>query len=132
VVGVTFAMMLELNERYSDVTFRLMVIQSAKGDTPTNATLWNGGSGNKTLDTSNTEQFSILYTKYVKITAPNQGNTPSGIQTVGSGFQVGTNTISRATRIVKFFVPGKKFTRSGILQYENNSQEVNFFLTITL
>jgi len=34
---------------------------------------------------------------------------------------------SRATRIVKFFVPGKKFTRSGILQYENNSAQVKFF-----
>jgi len=110
-IGVTFAMMLKLNERYSDVTFRLMVIRSAKGDTPTTATLWNGASGNKMLDTFNTERFSVLFTKYVKITAGNQGNTPSGIQTVGSGFQTGTNTISRTTKIVKFFVPGKKFTR---------------------
>jgi len=64
-----------------------------------------------------TERFSVLYTKYVKITAPNMGNTPNGVQTAGGGFQVGTATLSRATRIVKFFVPGKKFTRSGILQY---------------
>jgi len=54
-VGVQFAMMLELNERYSDVTFRLMVIRSAKGDTPTTDTLWQGASGNKMLDTFNTE-----------------------------------------------------------------------------
>jgi len=126
-VGVTFAMMLELNERYSDVTFRLMVIRSAKGDTPTTATLWKGASGNKMLDTYNTERFTVLFTKYVKMTAPNMGNTPTGLQVVGSGFQTGTPVISRATRIVKFFVPNKKVTRSGILQYENNSQQVKFF-----
>ena len=32
--------MIELNERYSDVGVRDMVIKSAKGDTPTDATLW--------------------------------------------------------------------------------------------
>jgi len=41
-VGVKFTMMFELNERYSDVTFRLMVVRSVKGDTPTAATLWQG------------------------------------------------------------------------------------------
>jgi len=59
--------------------------------------------------------------------APNQGNTPSGVQAVGSGFQVGPNTISRATRIVKFYIPGKKFTRNGILQYEKGSSQLKFF-----
>jgi len=117
-VGVSFKMMLELNERYSDVTFRLFVIRSAKGDTPTTATLWQGASGNKMLDTFNTERFSVLHSQYVKLTARNQGNTPNLIQEVGSGYQVGPNVISRATKIVKFFVPGKKFTRSGIIQYE--------------
>jgi len=56
--GVQFKMMLELNERYSDVTFRLMVVRSAKGDIPTNSTLWNGASSNKMLDDFNNERFS--------------------------------------------------------------------------
>ena len=56
--GVAFTMMLELNERYSDVTFRMFVIRSAKGDTPTTETLWNGASGNKMLDTFNSD---LLY-----------------------------------------------------------------------
>jgi len=59
--------------------------------------------------------------------APNQGIDPALIQQIGSGIAVGTDVISRATRIVNFFVPGKKFTRSGILQYENNSTQVKFF-----
>jgi len=123
-VGVSFTMMLELNERYSDVTFRLFVVRSAKGDTPTTNTLWQGASGNKMLDTFNTERFTILHSQYVKITARNQGNVPNLVQEIGSGFQVGTDVISRATKIVKFFVPGKKFTRNGILQYENGTSQV--------
>jgi len=70
-------MMLELNERYSDVTFRLFVVRSAKGDTPTTVTLWQGASGNKMLDTFNTERFTILYSKYVKILAPFYGVQPT-------------------------------------------------------
>ena len=126
-VGVSFKMMVELNERYSDVTFRIFVVRSAKGDTPTTSTLWQGASGNKMLDTFNTERYSVLFSKYVKIIAPNQGNVPNLIQEIGSGFQVGTNVISRATRIVKFLIPGKKFTRNGILQYENGTPQTKFF-----
>jgi len=79
------------------------------------------------LDTFNNEQFSVLAQKYVKITAPNFDNTPSGAQTIGSGFQVSTNTLSRATRIVKMFIPGRKFSKNGIIQYENNSMQPKFF-----
>ena len=82
-VGVKFSMMLELNERYSDVTFRLMVIRSAKGDTSTNATLWDGASGNKMLDTFNTERFTVLYTKHVKMRAHNMSISASGFQIPG-------------------------------------------------
>ena len=87
-IGVTFAMMLELNERYSDVTFSLMVIRFAKGDTPTTATLWNGASGNKMLDTYKMERFNVLYTKYVKMLAPPMGIQSAGAtnQITGSGF----------------------------------------------
>ena len=50
--------MLELNERYSDVTLRMLVIRCAKGDVPTANTLWQGASSNgsetrSSLDFSN-------------------------------------------------------------------------------
>lgn len=48
--GISIKMMLELNERYSDVTFRIMVVKFVKGDTPTRATLFTGLTGNKMLD----------------------------------------------------------------------------------
>jgi len=61
------------------------------------------------------------------MTAPNMGIDPSGIQTVGSGFATGTQQVSRATRIVKFYIPGSKFTKNRILQYENGLPQVKFF-----
>jgi len=64
-IGVSFSLMLELNERYSDVTFRMMVIRGAKGDAVTTSTLWQGASVNKMLDNINRERFTVLHTKYV-------------------------------------------------------------------
>ncbi len=45
--GISIKMMVELNERYSDVTFRMFFVKKAKGDTLTSATLFNGLSANK-------------------------------------------------------------------------------------
>jgi len=103
--------MFDLNERYSDVAFQILVVRadSDKGDIPNTSALWNGASGNKMLNTFHCERCSVLFSKYTKTTANPMGNTPSRIQTVGKSFQFGTATISKATRIVKFFVPGKKF-----------------------
>ena len=38
--GVSIKTMLESNERYSDVTFRVLVVRAAKGDVPNRANLW--------------------------------------------------------------------------------------------
>ena len=82
------------------------------------------------LDEFNTERYSIVFTKYVKLTAPNQSIVPSGAQMPGSRYVSNGNfrhTQSRVTRIVKFFIPGKKFSRNGVLQYENGTNQVKFF-----
>jgi len=36
-------------------------------------------------------------------------------------------TESRATRIVKFYIPGTKFTKNRILQYDKQGTQVKFF-----
>jgi len=134
--GISFNMMIELNARYSDVTCKILLIRAAKGDTPTRATLFAGLSGNKMLDRFNTERYSILHSKTVKMLSRNQGtNGADGGITVASVFQPGgfqqavaDVTQSRATRIVKFYVPGKKFARNGVVKYENGSQaQVKFY-----
>lgn len=123
--GISIKMMLELNERYSDVTFRIFVVKCAKGDVPTDANLWNNQSANRMIDTINTERFSIVASKTLKMTAPNHGN----VGTMGTGgFITGDQeTFSRATRIVKMWIPGKKFGRNGKITYENGTSQVKFF-----
>lgn len=139
--GVSLRMMVELNERYSDVTLRLMVIRAAKGDTPTRANLFNGLSGNKMLDSVNNERFTVMYQKYIKMKSPGFGvsSTGGGTTTVGTlgpppapdaGIRFDAsnyNMLSRATKIVKVWIPGSRFGRKGKIVYEDNSSQVKFF-----
>jgi len=124
-------MMLELNERYSDVTYRIIITKSARGDTPTINTLFKGLSGNKMLDDINYERYSVIYQKWGKLKAPNlsmgtgtaQDGTSSGV------YYVSDNRQSRATRILRIDIPGSKFAKGGIIQYEGpaNSTLQKFF-----
>lgn len=127
--GVKIKGMLELNERYSDVTCRILVVKSAKGDTPTRATLFNGISGNKMLDTLNVERYTILANKFIRLKAPNSG-TEGGFAAVGMGVNTQTDgqmRLSRATRMFKLWIPGKKFSKSGVIKYEQGSSQPKFF-----
>jgi len=128
--GISFKMMFELNERYSDVSVRILVIKSAKGDTPTRSTLWKGHSGNKMLDTYDTERYTVLHNHSFKLKSPNYGanGTDSGTLLLPSGaLNITGSTISRSTKIVKFWLDGTKFKRDRIIQYENGSSQVKFF-----
>lgn len=131
--GVSIKFMAELNERYSDVTFRCLVVRCARGDTPTRATLFNGLSGNKMLDTINRERYSILHDKWFKIKAPNNGALGAlGAGGIGSGINAsGTGVdqipLSRATKIIKIWISGTKFNKSGIITYEDGGNAVKFF-----
>lgn len=136
--GVSFKMMLELNERYSDVTYRILLIRSARGDVPTINTLWNGLSGNKMLDTFNSERYTIMFQQYGKIKAPNmsigsvsaQDGTSTGVYYNSS--IPAANLMSRATKIVKFYIPGTKFGSNGIIRYDANNGQVQKFFDYTL
>jgi len=140
--GVSLKFMLELNERYSDVTFRILVVKCAHGDIPTRASLFNGESGNKMMDSLNREKYTIISQKFVKIRAPNMGVTdstgnninvepvpgdPSGIYVASAAGDRGYNYISRATRMVRMWIPGRKFYRSGVVTYENGTASPKFF-----
>jgi len=118
-------MMLELNERYSDVTYRIIITKSARGDTPTISTLFKGMSGNKMLDEINYERYSVIYQKWGKIKAPNNSVGRAPVQdatttepSTGIYYAAYNNVLSRATRILKINIDGKKFAKEGIIQYE--------------
>jgi len=130
--GMSLKFMAELNERYSDVTFKLFIVKSAKGDAPTIATMFNGVSGNKMIDTFNRERFTKIHSETFKIKAPNN-STFASRYTVG-GSDSGVNyrddpkeQLSRATKIVKVWVPGEKFVKGGHLQYESGTTQVKFY-----
>ena len=113
-------MMIELNERYSDVTYRIIVTKSARGDTPTINTLFKGFSGNKMLDEINYEKYSVIYQKWGKLKAPNlsMGSGTAQDATSSGVYYVADQRQSRATRILKIDIPGSKFAKGGIIQYE--------------
>lgn len=129
--GVAFKFMLENNHRYPEITFRILLVKSAKGDTPTTATLFNGLSGNKMMDTLNNERYTVIFSKYVKVKQPNNASLDyvGGTGYVGSGLFDGTKpSTTPATKIVKFYIPGYKFVgKSGKVRYENASDQVKFF-----
>ena len=118
-IGLSVKIMFELNERYSGATFRIFIVKSAKGDNPTQANFFNNLSGNKMIDTLNTERFTILASKQFRIHQTSTGMVESGIQEVGSGYTKGVPLISRATKIVKLWVPARKLLKGKTLTYEN-------------
>jgi hypothetical protein len=124
--GVSIKFMVELNERYSDVTFRAFVVKCAKGDTPTDGTLFTGLSGNKMIDTINSERFTVIKSKTFKVVANNFGvdaaTSSGGLVNADSNLRY-----SRATKIVKMWIPGSKIGRNGKVIYENGSSQPKFF-----
>lgn len=132
--GVKLKMMVELNERYSDVTFRLFVVRSARDDVPTRDTLFTGLSGNKMLDTIQHERYTILFQKYFKIKAPNTGTIGvagaggegSGVNFTNDGSLI-RSVLSRASKIVSVWIPGKAFARNGVITYNNAMDKPKFF-----
>lgn len=132
--GISIRMMLELNNRFSDVSYRILCVRFAKGDTPTASTLFHGLSGNKMLDTIDRERYTVLYEKWGKITARNvnMGNGGEVVATGMGNYYGGSNPQanyqSRATKIVKLWLPASKFAgKYGIVQYENNSGQVKTY-----
>jgi len=113
--GVAIRMMLENKADRTEVTYRLMVVKSAKGDIPTRDTLFQGISGNKMLDYVNTSRFTLMMNKYYKIRAPNQGTSANpNVNGTYDTADIGDNDIRRmnpGTKLIKEWIPiNKKLT----------------------
>lgn len=104
----------------SKVYFRIMLVKCPRGVTPDRASpLFKGCSGNKMIDTVNTEKFSILWQKIFTVTTSNSAPTAilpntNGVPSAGTPAGVGT-------RVFKAWVPGKKFGRGGNIRFEDTS-----------
>ena len=125
--------MIELNERFSDVSFRLMLVRSAKNDTPTRASLFRGQSGNKILGGINTERYTIVLTKNFKMKAPNTStigdNQTFLLPAPGSyGYNGWDPVMSRSTKILSLYIPCGKICKNGVIKYEDlSTSQVKFF-----
>lgn len=113
------------------VNYRIMVVRSAKGDTPTKATLFRGIAGNKLIDQINTERYSIVASKTITI---NSGNpmansvTSAGVPLEAPQLITGNAAAGIGTRLFSMTIPGRKFCRNGRVRYENGSStQVKFF-----
>lgn len=121
--GLMIQMFLENALSRPKVYYRFMVIRAAKGDVPTRATLFKGCSDNKMIDQINTERFSIVATKRFNIHTGNTG--PTGVAVTGA--PAGETGGGQGTKVLKLWIPGRKFGHGGNVQFENGSTQVKFY-----
>lgn len=109
----------------SKVYFRVMLVKYARGDAPTRDTLFKNDSNNKMLDVINTERYTVVWQKIFNVSPPNPPpNTVSATGVAEPGVLAGVT----GNRIIKAWIPGRKFGRGGNVQYENGSNtNVKFF-----
>lgn len=110
----------------SKVWYRLMLIRKAKGDTIDRTTLFKQDTDNKMLDQVNTERFTIVAQKTFNITAANP--MASSVALGATGLPVASGTAGgQASKIIKMWIPGRKFGRGGNITYEDGTSQPKFF-----
>jgi len=125
--GVMIRAFFENSLQRNRVYYRLMVVKCAKGDVPSNTTLFKGDSVNRMIDQVNNERYTIIAQKIFNITG--QVGVASSVTTAGEPQIDSTLRIAaQGTKTLKMWIPGSKFGRMGNVQYENGSQtQVKFY-----
>lgn len=112
------------------VHYRVMLVKMAKGDVLTDATFWQGITGNRLIDQVNTERYTIIAQKMFTINTSNAGQA-SSVGTNGAAYTSATSSTwygGMGTKTFKMWIPGRKFGPDGRVHFENNSQgQVKFF-----
>lgn len=123
--GLKFKFFVEGSLGRTKVYFRFMLIRMAKGDTLNRTTFFKDAANNKMIDQYNRERFTIIAQKTFSVSAPN----PTALTVAANGVPASaTVTGITGNRIFTMWVPGKKFGRNGIIQYENAQPgQVKFF-----
>lgn len=101
-----------------------MLVKCAKGDVPTRAVLFKNDSNNKMMDVVNTERFTILAQKIFTINTSNAAPTGVG----ATGVPTGTTSAGIGTKLIRMWIPGRRFGRDGVVQYlSDSSSDLKFF-----
>lgn len=124
VKGMKIKMFLENSLGRAKVYFRLMLLRGPRGVVPSRANLFKGRSDNKMLDGLDTKQWTIMWQKECNVSTVNSAPLTVGL----SGVPTTGTPAGNATRIVTAWIPGRRFGRSGVIQYEQGStSNVKFF-----
>ena len=121
--GVKATFFLENSLGRPKVYYRIMLVKGPRGATFTND-IFKGITGNIMIDQINTERYTVIASKRLTVTPSNAQATNATL--TGLPQDNGT-AVGSASRIVNFWIPGKKFGKQGRVQYENGSALVKFF-----
>lgn len=123
--GISIRAFFENAPQRSQVYYRVMLVRGAKGETFSRATLFKNDSDNKMIDQFNVERFTCLAQKVFTIRTSNPApityTLVNGVPSSGTPAGIGTRTF-------KMWIPGSKFGRDGLVNYENGSgTQVKFY-----
>lgn len=126
VKGIKFKFFVECSLGRAKVYFRFMLVRCAKGDTPTRATFFKDACGNKMIDQYNRERYTIVAQKTFNCSAPN--NAALSVNANGTP-ATGTPVGITGNKVFSMWIPGKKFGRNGVIQYESGTAigQVKFY-----
>jgi len=125
--GLAATFFVEASLERSKVHFRIMLLRGARGASFNRADIFKGMSNNKMIDQLNTEKYSVVAQKRFNVSAPNA--VASAIPAIpGNGVPTASTPAGiTGNKIVKFWIPGRKFGRDGVIKYENISGNVKFY-----
>ena len=123
--GLAATWFVEGSLQRSKVHFRIMLLKGPRGASFNRDDIFKGMTGNKLIDQINTEKYTVVAQKRFNVSPPN--HAPSSL-TVLTGVPVSEVPGVTGNKIVKFWIPGRKFGRDGVLRYENSSgTDLKFF-----
>lgn len=120
--GVKLRFFLENSLGRSKVYYRIMLLRAPRGDASLNTTtlrsaLFKGRTNNKMLDGIDTKRYRVIWQTQCTVQPTNPQALTVGVTGVpATGTPAGT-----ASKIVSAWIPGYKFGRSGVIQYEQGS-----------
>lgn len=123
--GLAATWFVEGSLQRSKVHFRIMLLKGPRGASFNRSDIFKGMTENKLIDQINTEKYTVMAQKRFNVSPPN--GAPASLSVV-TGVPASEVSGITGNKIVKFWIPGRKFGRDGVIKYENFSgYDLKFF-----
>lgn len=109
----------------SKVHFRIMLMKGPRGASFSRADMYKGMAGNKVIDQLNTEKYTIIAQKRFNVEPPNA--PPDAFNVVNGEVNASLPAGITGNKVVKFWIPGRKFGKGGTINYENGTDLPKFY-----